>query len=208
MKGRYILGQQGVALSAHPSPEPGNEPPAIPADSGALYREHAPRVTRWVARLAGPLLDVEELVQEVFIKAHLLLPTFRGEAAITTWLYRIAENTVKSRRRKERVRRWLRFRHLEDVDHEVRYPTPLEELERREAQQKVYRALDGVSDAYRTVFILFELEGLSGEEIARLTDTRLSTVWVRLHRAREQFFRRARKLDLRDALSERQGDGR
>jgi RNA polymerase sigma-70 factor (ECF subfamily) len=160
-----------------------------------VYRAHVARVHRWVVRLAGPFLDVEDLVHDVFTKVHLLLPTFRGEAELTTWLYRITENTVISRRRKERVRRWLRREKLEDEP--IAYPTPLDELERLEAHRLVYRALEGVSESYRAVFILFELEGLPGEEIARLTGTKLATVWVRLHRARAQFFARAEKLGAR-----------
>ena len=175
-----------------------------PRDAGELYRAHSARVTRWVARLAGPFLDVEDLVHDVFTKVHLLLPTFRGDAQVTTWLYRITENTVISRRRKERVRRWLRREKLEDEL--VAYPTPLDEIERREAQRLVYRALEGVSETYRTVFILFELEGLPGEEIAELMDLKLATVWVRLHRARAQFFVRAKKLGAAQTLGLRGGE--
>jgi RNA polymerase sigma-70 factor (ECF subfamily) len=161
-------------------------------DAGELYRAHGARVTRWVARMAGPFLDVEDLVQDVFVKAHQLLPEFRGDAEITTWLYRITENLVISRRRRERVRRWLR--RTQEVDVPIGYPTPLDELERREAQRLIYRLLEGVPERYRVVFILFELEGLPGEEIAELTGVKLATVWVRLHRARTRFFARARKL--------------
>src|SRR5206468_11658292 len=56
-------------------------------------------------------------------------------------------------------------------------------LERRRSAELIYRALDGLADHYRTVFILFEIEGLSGEKIAELTNTRVATVWVRLNRA-------------------------
>jgi RNA polymerase sigma-70 factor (ECF subfamily) len=168
-------------------------------DVGELYRAYGARVTRWVARMAGPFLDVEDLVQDVFVKAHQLLPQFRGDAEITTWLYRIAENLVISRRRRERVRRWL-WR-TQDVDPPIAYPTPLDALERREAQRLVYRLLDDVSGRYRVVFILFELEGLSGDEIAELTGIKLATVWVRLHRARTRFFARARKLGVAAELA-------
>ncbi len=120
---------------------------------------------------------------------------FRGEAEITTWLYRITENTVISLRRKERVRRWLRLSRL--TDEPVVYPTPLDDLERVEAQCTVYRALERLSERDRAILILFELEGVSGEEIAKLTGHRLPNVWVRLHRARARFVEHAQRLDSR-----------
>ena len=185
-------------VRSEPCPIPELPKAEIPRDSGALFRAHASQVTRWVARLAGPFLDVEDLVQDVFAKVHVLLPSFRGDAQITTWLYRITENTVISRRRKERIRSWLR--RDQKAEAPIAYPTPLEELERREAQRLVYRALDGLSEKHRTVFLLFELEGLSGEEIAELTNTHIKTVWVRVHRARAQFFAKARKLGVENIL--------
>src|SRR5262245_13697994 len=78
--------------------------PQPPRDSGEVYRLHADRVARWVARLGGPAVDVEDTVQEVFVKVHRLLAQFRGDAELTTWLYRITENVTRARRRKERVR--------------------------------------------------------------------------------------------------------
>jgi RNA polymerase sigma-70 factor (ECF subfamily) len=152
----------------------------------AVYRAHAQRVARWAARLGGPTLDAEDVVQEVFLVVHRLLPSFRGDAELTTWLYRITENVVRHRRRKERLRRWLGGA-PEALEAEAGPETPAEDLERREARRLVYRVLDGMGEKYRTVLILFELEGLPGDEVARLMDARPATVWVWLHRARSQF---------------------
>jgi RNA polymerase sigma-70 factor (ECF subfamily) len=65
-------------------------------------------------------------------------------------------------------------------------PSALDELERREAAAEVYSALDRLAEKYRTVVILFEIEGLSGEEIAALTGTSVATVWVHLYRGRQR----------------------
>jgi len=65
--------------------------------------------------------------------------------------------------------------------------TPIEELERQQARAAVYRVLDRLGEKYRSLLILFELEGLSGEDIAALTGIKISTVWVRLRRARLSF---------------------
>ena len=59
-------------------------------------------------------------------------------------------------------------------------------MERRERHARLYRALDRLPDRYRTALILFEIEELSGEQVAKMTATSLSTVWVRLHRGRER----------------------
>jgi len=62
---------------------------AVRPDLDALYRQYAPAVARWVAHLGGPRIDVDDLVHEIFLVAHRRLAEFRGEAKVTTWLYRI-----------------------------------------------------------------------------------------------------------------------
>jgi RNA polymerase sigma-70 factor (ECF subfamily) len=164
--------------------------------SEEVYRQHMQLVARWASRLAGPGLDVEDLVQEVFLRVHRLLPEFRGDAQLTTWLYSVTHNVVRTRRRRERFRRLFGFTGDPDRLHVVASgPTPLEALERRRSAELIYRALDGVPEKYRTIFILFEIEGLSGEEIAQLTGVKLATVWVRLSRARAQLVKRFNKLE-------------
>jgi len=156
-----------------------------------LYRAHAAAVARWAGHLAGPEADVEDLVHEVFLVAGRRLGEFRGEAKVTTWLYRITARVVAGRRRRDRVRRWLRRTNRLDVERGLfsSQPTPIEELERRRAAGVVYRVLDRMPERYRTMLILFELEGLPGEEIAALAGMKLATVWVQLHRARARFLR-------------------
>ena len=72
-----------------------------------LYRSHAAAVEHWAARLAGPSLDVEDIVQDVFLIAQRRLPKFRGESTPATWLFGITERVIWHRRRKDRWRRWL-----------------------------------------------------------------------------------------------------
>lgn len=160
-----------------------------------LYQQHGRRVTRWAARLAGPWLEVEDIVQEVFLVAYQQLPGFRGEALLSTWLFGITNNVVRHRRRKERLRHWLLGKASADPSLQVARPTPVEELERSQATSIVYRALDGMAEKYRTPFVLFELEGLSGQEIADLTGVHPTTLRVQLLRAREQFAQRLSALE-------------
>jgi len=155
----------------------------------AVYREHAARVARWAAHLGGPRLDVEDMVHEVFLIVQRRLAEFRGDAQITTWLYRITARVVRDARRKERIRRWIHGTRWTDVVRALApaHLAPVDEIERRHNIARVYRAFDHMPERYRTLLALFELEGMTGEEIAALTGIKLATVWVRLHRARARF---------------------
>jgi RNA polymerase sigma-70 factor (ECF subfamily) len=170
-----------------------------PADFDGVYRAHVDRVARWAARLGGPGCDVDDVVQDVFVVVHRQLAGFRGDARITTWLYRITANVVRDRRRSDR---WRRFLSGLLPDFATRLPapgaTPLEAVEQREAIERVYQVLDGMNERYRTLIILFEIEKLSGDEIAELTGLRAGTVWVALHRARAQFEKRIRRLHVEE----------
>jgi RNA polymerase sigma-70 factor (ECF subfamily) len=170
-------------------PTPFIASPAGATDLETLYRTHAPTVARWAARLAGPLVDVDDLVHEIFLVVQRRLPEFRGEAKVTTWLYRITERVAQENRRKDRFRRWFsRARNLEiQRTMAPSHLTPVDEVERRQSGEAVYRILDRLPGKYRNVLILYELEELSGEEIATLTGLKPATVWVHLHRARARF---------------------
>jgi RNA polymerase sigma-70 factor (ECF subfamily) len=162
----------------------------VPLDLGEIYRAHASTVWRWARRLMGADRDLEDVLHEVFLVAQRKLAAFDGQARVTTWLYAITVRVVQHRRRKERWTRW--WRGDRDGDGEplelpARGPSPLEALEQRRASELVYRILDSLRERDRTVLILFELEGLTGPEIAAVTGQSLANVWVRLHRARGRF---------------------
>lgn len=187
-----------AAVGSGTAPVPGST-----QDLGKLYSEHADCVARWAARLAGPTLDVEDIVHEVFLVACRKLGEFRGDSKITTWLYEITVRIVQDRRRSHNRWRWL-FGRVSSFRSERReggagdevarvaadQPSALELLEKKEANATLYRILDGLSEKYRTTIILFELEGLSGREIAEITKTSVSNVWIRLFRGRQQFLDR------------------
>jgi RNA polymerase sigma-70 factor (ECF subfamily) len=166
-----------------------------------VYRLHARDVGRWAGRLCGPGADVDDIVQEVFIVINRQLPKFRGDAKLTTWLFRITMRVVQNHRRWSAVRRVvtrLTPRHQEVC------PAPggdaLDALERRAKAAEAYRILDRLPEKYRRVLILHEIEQLPPEEIASLLDARLETVRVWLHRARRTFVDQL-------AAWERQADG-
>lgn len=195
MKGFSRAEHETDADMPHLSPRAAPNP--VPT-SAELYQAHAQRVAAWVSRLAGPQADVEDLVQEVFLQAHRALGSFRGDCKPTTWLYTITERVVRARRRRDRLRRLLTVfgARIEEVAADE--PSACDSLERREAARLIYLALDGLREKYRTIFILFQIEGLSGEEIAELKGLKIATVWVRLNRARAQMSARIRALQKRE----------
>jgi RNA polymerase sigma-70 factor (ECF subfamily) len=162
-------------------------------DAGRLYERYASRVARWVGRLGGPGLETDDLVQEVFLIAHRRLHTYQADAKVETWLYGIAENVVRHRRRRERVRRVLLG--LVGLTPPVggQRTTPDDELEAHRAAAFAYELIDGMSEKLRSVLVLYDIEGLSWAEIEALTGERPATLRVRLHRARELFMREFRK---------------
>ena len=154
-------------------------------DLGAVYRRHAHDVMRWATRLTGRPEDAGDITQEVFCVVQRKLDAFKpGQARLTTWLFRITEHVTRARRRKERVYEFFfGERELPEVASHERGPD--EQLGAQRDSAAVYRALDALSADDRTVLVLFELEGLSGDEVVELTG--LKNVWVRLHRARKRF---------------------
>jgi RNA polymerase sigma-70 factor (ECF subfamily) len=169
---------------------------SVPLELGAVYREHADLVKRWALRLGGPSLDAEDVVHEVFLIVQRRLGEFRGEAKISTWLYRITLRVVRKQAARQKLGKWLKglvgdfAQELPDLD-----LGPYESMERQQAAHLVYRALDGLSHNHRAAVIMYELEGHSGEEIAELMGTKLATVWVWLHRGRAKFLERLRQID-------------
>jgi RNA polymerase sigma-70 factor (ECF subfamily) len=149
----------------------------------ALYAENAAFVRAAVIRLGGPDADVDDLVHDVFVVALRKLPAFEGRSSTTTWLYGIALKVVAGARRRARLRRFLG---LDAAPEPADTRTPADLFEHREDSATLYRILDGISERKRAVFILYELEGMSGEQIAAVVGCPLKTVWTRLHHARRE----------------------
>jgi RNA polymerase sigma-70 factor, ECF subfamily len=162
---------------------------AAPASVEDAYREHAQTVARWARQLGGSSIDVEDVVQEVFLVVSRQLAGFRGDARFTSWLFEITRKTTANHRRSRRWRSW-QSPEAPSLADAAETRDPLAELERRRSVELFYVALDKLSEKYRTVLVLYELEGLSTQDIAELSQTNLSTVKVRLHRARELFLAR------------------
>lgn len=173
-----------------------------PLEFDAVYQAHSQTVARWVARLGGSGVDVEDLTQEVFLLVNRRLPEFRQESRLSTWLFSITAKIVANDRRRRQIRRWwTRFAPHAVEGARATTDTPLEELERRERRTQFYQALDALNERQRRVLVLFELEELSVAETAALTGLRPGNVRVLLHRARAAFLKRMTERELRETLT-------
>ena len=167
------------------------ENPALSARAEApsfddIYGAHFEYVHRIVARLSGRR-DVEDLVQEVFLVVHRKLPTFAGDASITTWLFAICHRVVGAQVRKERVRRVL-FDIFGQNETARPPPTdPLQALEHTEQRERIGKVLAKLAWKKKVVLLMFEVEGWSCADIAEALDIPVSTVYTRLHHARRDF---------------------
>jgi RNA polymerase sigma-70 factor (ECF subfamily) len=154
-------------------------------------------VTRWIRAFGAPSSELEDLAQEIFLVVRRKLPEFK-EGNLAGWLYRITQYTVRDHRR----RAW--FKHLflrRQIDFDELPQTkdgPAREYERKEDRRVIGQLLQRMSEKRRTTFVLFEIEGYSGEEIAAIQDIPLSTVWTRLYHARKDFLRLVAELTARE----------
>jgi RNA polymerase sigma-70 factor (ECF subfamily) len=174
-----------IARMSRAQKNPAAAPPPLTLE--AVYRDHFEFVYRKAARLGGPGFDAEDATQEVFLIVARKLHTYDGTSLVTTWLYGITFNVVRAMRRRLRLRRFFERGADEMPDAPVR---SLDRVELLQAQRIAYEILDKIAPKKREAFILAELEGLSCEEIAQLTDTKTETVWSRLHYARQEFGQR------------------
>ena len=168
------------------------------ADERAAHDEFYHRFRRQVAanlyRVLGDRTDLDDLVQEVFVIAFRGLDKFRGDARLSTWLYRICVNVALGRIR-TRKRRPTAYG-VSDLDAAPHDPslterpeTPEKSLERRQERERVYRALEALAPKKRIVLFLHEIEGLDLKEIAYLVDSNPVTVRTRLFYARREFYK-------------------
>jgi RNA polymerase sigma-70 factor, ECF subfamily len=161
---------------------------AVGGDLGAfeeLVERHRDVVTRVVGRIASAD-DAEDVSQDAFLRAFHRLERFRGEAPFRSWLLRIAHNAALDHLRRRRPERLDEAMLEGSLDESAERP-PAETLERRERIDRLERKLRGLSGPHRAVLVLRDVEGLSYEEIAALTDAPVGTVKGRLHRARREF---------------------
>jgi RNA polymerase sigma-70 factor, ECF subfamily len=149
-----------------------------PPDFESVYNEHKGTVWKLVSRYVFTREDREDLFQEIFINIHKALPRFRGDAALGTWIYRIAVNSAvnqlkKRERHKKVVQALSALRIIETEEPAAGEETSLE------------KPLAGLNPRQRMIVTLADVEERKLEEIAQLMSLPLGTVKSTLHRARE-----------------------
>lgn len=167
---------------------------------GLLMNRHKSRLTRQLSSLIQDSGEVDDAIQETFIRAYLGLNGFRGDAAFATWLYRIAVNTAMSslvknsrRRRKLALPADNQTGNQLHPDSEADLDTPEATLESKEILALLDAALNALPDDQRMSLVLRELEGLSYEEIAAHMHCPVGTVRSRIHRARDNLAARLKR---------------
>ena len=153
-----------------------------------LVERHRDVVFRVSARIVGSDEEAEDVTQDTFLRAFHRLDRYRGDAPFRTWLLRIAHNTAVTYVTSKRAPTHSPLDALaEDITAAERRGGPAEQLERSERLRRLDTKIKGLSPGHRAVLVLRDIEGLSYDEIARVTDAPLGSVKARLYRAREEF---------------------
>lgn len=156
----------------------------------ALYDRHFPDVERLVRSLGILDAEADDICQEIFVIIYRNLARFRGEARLSTWIYRLATREAIRFARRRRLLRGLS--ELFARDRREAMPSDWSESE---AGRRHYlrQLLDRLPPERRLALVLYEIEGLPVSEIARISDCAENTVWTRLHRARTELEKLAKE---------------
>ena len=152
-----------------------------------LFHRHRADVARIVFRMLGPVPEVDDVIQDVFVQVFRSMRDFQGKSKFSTWLHRVSVNVVLMYRRAQRSRPNLSDEIPGDLQGEDLGPD--EDAMRRERIRAFYTVLERLPEKKRTVFVLHEIEGLNPREIAKIVDAPPLTVRTRLFYARRDIIR-------------------
>lgn len=170
-----------------------------------VYDEHFRFVWRSLRRLGVREADVADATQEVFVIVHRKLDEFEGRSKMTTWLFGICMRVARDHRNSRAVRREVVTDGGVMADRPDEAADAVTELDRRRRRALLEKILDELPEEQRTVFVLFELEGLPGYEVAELLDVPTGTVHSRLRLARETFRRSLARVQARERFHTAEG---
>ncbi len=156
-----------------------------------LVQRYQNRVFSLVHRVLHIPAETEDMAQDVFVTVYRTLEQFRGDCSFSTWVYRIALNLCKNRIKYLQRRNFHRAQDIEETsENAIQSPQPMafanpeQQLLGRELERLLQHELSALEEDFRIVLVLRDLEHLSYEEIADITDLALGTVKSRIHRAR------------------------
>ncbi len=168
----------------------------------SIYADFQPKVLRYLKGLVGPD-EAEDISQTVFLKIHSGLEDFRGEASISTWIYRVATNAAFDRLRSPSFRQTAQVTssaaapsdaeeagEVADVAGNTAEPSAESLFIRREANECIANFVEALPEKYRAVLALADLDGLKNQDIADILGLSIDTVKIRLHRSRRELKKR------------------
>jgi RNA polymerase sigma-70 factor (ECF subfamily) len=161
-----------------------------------VHERHGEFVWRTLHRMGIRAPHVDDVYQEVFLVVHRRLPSFAGQSALTTWLYEICFRVAAGYRRKAHFRREELVSDWSEVELSSTVPSPERQLATARQAKQLERLLDDMPLEYRVVFVMFEIEGLTSEQIAESLGAPIGTVYSRLYRARKRFAKSLARLGL------------
>jgi RNA polymerase sigma-70 factor (ECF subfamily) len=150
----------------------------------SLHQRYFRVAAAFLRRLGVSESELDDATQDVFLQVFRYLPRFRGEAELKTWLYQLCITQARRTRRARHVLAILRAA-FGGPSAETLVTTP--GISEEAALRRIDAALARLCETERTVFVLYEMEGLSGKEIAAIVGVKEPTVWSRLHYARKGF---------------------
>jgi RNA polymerase sigma-70 factor (ECF subfamily) len=158
---------------------------------GELINLYANRVINTCYRFLLDKEDAEDISQEVFMEIFQSLKTFRGDAKLSTWIYRIAVtkslDEIKKRNRKKRISAFGKMMHLDEVaDWISGGPMPDKAIHEKEKMKEVMQALNTLPDNQRVAFILSKIDGYSNKEIAEIMKTTIFAIESLVSRAKRK----------------------
>ncbi len=156
-----------------------------PAAWRALHRRYYPVAAAFLRKLGALPEEIEDACQDVFVELYRNLASFRGQAEMKTWLYRLCVTQARRTRGRSKVRRVIRERLQRFMPERVSVPAAT--ITDSTAMQRVIGALASLSEGDRLVFVLYEFEGLPGRQVSEIAGCPEATVWRRLHYARRAF---------------------
>lgn len=183
-----------------PVESPVDPVPETPPTSEAVFRDHAPRIYHLARRMLGNDADAEDVTQDVLLQVIRKLHTFRGDAALSTWLHRVTVNAALAHREKRANRQkhetsaadeaTLELLGADEPSGGVKLPrageSPAALALAAEQRDLIDRAIRRLPEPFRDVFVLADVEGMPNPEIADMLKLSVPAVKSRLHRARQR----------------------
>lgn len=147
-----------------------------------IFREMRSQVLAVAWQMTGNAEDAEDVLQETFLQVHRALPSFRGDAAVSTWVYRIAVRVAARMKRRSAARR---AESLADREGSVPAPSERHSVEAADEVERARAAMASLPPMFRAVLSLLSLEDMPAREVANVLGITEGTVWSRAHKARK-----------------------